>query len=269
MSSILKRIGTDVEAFCTRDGAIYPLRPGDIEGKKAKPHIINEKYDVGIQLDNVLAEITFMPASSGEQFKELCEIAKLSAVGYLKNRGLVPEFKSHHVFEPEEISYPHAKVAGCEPDYPAVEGEKAPVFNHMLFQVLRTGSGHIHIEVENATKSDIIQYVRGLDRVIGAPLCLAHNDPLRRKLYGQAGRFRYKPYGFEYRTPDNYWYSRSESFAVPMWDAINEMFSIPLSDKRWDMVNYSHKELAEHINMGSVPEIRDSLNSFDFPQLEV
>lgn len=265
-------IGTDVEGFAAVGNEIVALRPGDIDGDKADPFIINKTYDCGIQLDNVLAEVTFKPAFGGHEFEDLCALAKFDAGKYLNSKGFDPIYKSSHIFELEELNFPHAKVAGCEPDYAAIEDESVPQFNQEVFTRLRTGSGHLHFGLHGAKsleKHDIIQYVRGLDRCLGATLCTYHSDPTRRLLYGQAGRFRFKPYGFEYRTPDNYWFAESDELALAIWDVAKEMFRIPIGDKIWDKVNEQHRELANLINLGSVPEIKTLLKSFDFPTLEV
>jgi len=265
----LTTVGTDVEAFATDEqGNILALRPGMIEGKKAQPFVLDADYDIGIQLDNVLAEFTFMPSRSPSEFHDLCELTKISASKYLGERGMKPLFQSSHIFRPEELDFPHAKTAGCEPDFPAVEGDDPTVFDQSIFALLRSGSGHLHFGFdEPLEKSDVIQYVRGLDRAIGGPLCLMHSDPMRRRIYGQAGRFRFKPYGFEYRTPDNFWFDNSENMADDIWAVAHEMFSIPLSDPIWEEVNKDHTFLAQSINMGHIPEISALLDEFEFPSI--
>jgi hypothetical protein len=270
MNSLLLSMGTDVETFVTKDGEIHALKPGEIPGSKASPYIIDDRFDVGIQPDNVLAEITFSPAEHGDMFEGLCVMAKDIAEKYLNNLGFVPEYKSSHIFEPEQLNFDAAMVAGCEPDFPAIAGEEDPVFNMALFERLRTASGHLHFGMKYPlSKSQVIQYVRGLDRAIGAQMVLEHNDPIRRKLYGQAGRFRYKDYGFEYRTPDNFWFNHCDKYARALWATAEEMFSIPLTDTIWSKVNDQHVELARAINLGLIPEIKDMLDSFDFPRVVV
>jgi hypothetical protein len=47
--------------------------------------------------------------------------------------------------------------------------------------------------------------VKQLDSYLGLPSLLFDRDTLRRKMYGQAGAFRPKPYGVEYRVLSNAW----------------------------------------------------------------
>ena len=268
-----EKIGTDVEgmvAKVTDPKRIIPLRPGMVEGEKAHPYLISEYHNVGIQLDNVLFEVTFDPSHKADLFEERCAVAKRHVAGYLDNKGLVPHYKSSHWFEEEELLFPHAMVAGCEPDYPAIANEEPPVFNFDIFKVLRTGSGHLHFQLsEDVSRENIIQYVRGLDQCIAAYLCTLHNDSDRRKLYGQAGRFRFKPDypGFEYRTPDNYWFTQSSILAEPIFNAVKDMFDIQPNDSKWDKVNEYHTDMAKAINIGDITTVSALMELFDFPRL--
>jgi len=44
-----------------------------------------------------------------------------------------------------------------------------------------------------------------MDLFLGVPSVLIDDGKERKKLYGKAGAYRYKPYGVEYRTLSNFW----------------------------------------------------------------
>lgn len=101
---------------------------------------------------------------------------------------------------------------GCNPDFNAYEMVPNATPDGKL--PFRTGSGHVHIgfcEPNDANLSDFMhfykccQIAKELDFYLGLPSLHWDADNRRRELYGQAGAFRPKPYGMEYRVLSNAW----------------------------------------------------------------
>lgn len=103
-----------------------------------------------------------------------------------------------------------AKELGCDPDYNAYTLSKNPAPSGEA--TFRTGAGHIHlgwgsdIPVDNQEHLEICANItKVFDCFVGLYMTCIEGDNKRRQLYGKAGAFRPKPYGFEYRTPSNVW----------------------------------------------------------------
>lgn len=109
------------------------------------------------------------------------------------------------------VKIPEAMEIGCDPDYCAYTGKKMDGPDAGTMGQLRPASGHIHMGgLEDLSFEQQCILVRWLDVTLGLTLTSDEADngmdtEKRREWYGQAGRFRPKPYGIEYRTPSNLW----------------------------------------------------------------
>lgn len=199
-------LGADPEMFVKMGGkhvSGHNLIPGD----KAHPH----KVDKGaVQVDGTALEFNIDPASSEQEF-----VTNLDTV-MSTLRSMVPE----HELVADPVAYftedymstlpPEALDLGCEPDFSAWTGDVnvKPDVN----ATFRTGAGHIHVGVvegEDPTNKDFYDVccraVREMDVWLGLPSLFFDEDVKRREMYGKAGAFRPKAYGFEYRTLSNAW----------------------------------------------------------------
>lgn len=202
-------IGADPEFFVRRNGH-WMSGHGFKCGTKKEP--MQTKHG-SIQVDGVALECNVKPAAEKHEFvanvsgvisdlrefvkakDKLCEIIPQPAVffGVVKLAQL-----------PEEV-----RRLGCDPDYNAYTMSlNIPPKSDKL----RTGAGHIHVGwTENANPRTVAHMhkcaaiVKQLDFYLGMPSLQWEKDPLRRRLYGQAGAFRPKPYGLEYRVLGNSW----------------------------------------------------------------
>ena len=267
---MLKTLGHDTEAFGKKGKKIIPLSPDILHGTKEEPEKIGSF--ASLQLDNVLAEITQPPSNHIHHWCDTCAQSKLEAEKWLKdNHEISLVYKSHHKFDLNDVMTPWALQNGCAPDFTADTDDPVDKINMGLFTTLKTASGHIHVGVhkpEELTMSHKIQYVRALDFALGAPLVLLHNDPQRRKLYGRAARFRSKPYGFEYRTPDNWWFGQGDTnlyFAI--YEVIQNTMNIGPNSSGWDAINKHHSGMCKAINDGSVDDIKKFMSQNPFYQL--
>ena len=78
----------------------------------------------------------------------------------------------------------------------------------------RWAGGHVHINLPavHCNPTTVARCIRNVDAIAGVALVNMvgdWDDTQRRQFYGQAGEFRTKPYGFEYRTPSNQMWTSS------------------------------------------------------------
>jgi len=173
--------------------------------------------------DNVLAECTVKP---GENKEEVLANLKAAIKDFAKI--VVPyrlATRASAEFPDEELTHPDAIKVNCSPDTCAysMEMKRLPVD---VFERgnLRSCGGHIHLgenfAVKNEEGPEPIFTVYMLDLFLGIPSLFLDNDPTsvtRRTLYGEAGRFRKKEYGIEYRSLSNFWL-QSPTFASLIYD---------------------------------------------------
>lgn len=123
---------------------------------------------------------------------------------------------------------------GCTPDFNAYTGRINPRPDANV--PFRTGAGHVHIGfTENANPRDRAHFnkccriARECDFYLGLPSLLYDTDTRRRSLYGQAGAFRPKPYGLEYRVLSNAWLS-DERLMIQVFNRAFNAFHQSLND---------------------------------------
>ena len=99
----------------------------------------------------------------------------------------------------------------------------------------RSGGGHVHIGDERLLRDYGLWLAPSaviMDLLIGIPSLFLDRDPTspqRRRIYGQAGRFRICSYGMEYRTPGNFWLE-SPKLAGLMYDLCEFVCNLVCSD---------------------------------------
>ena len=268
---MLVSLGHDTELFGARDGKIIPLSPDILSGTKEDPFKIGKH--ASLQLDNVLCEVTSPPAHSAGVFAETMKRAKaLTEKWLMVNHKIEAVYDSHHKFNLNDVMTPWAMQNGCAPDFSADLDDPVAKIDMSLFTTLKTASGHIHIGVHKPEEWNMtrkIQIVRALDFALGAPLAILHNDPKRRQLYGRAARFRNKPYGFEYRTPDNYWFGHGDPFLYhAIFEVIKSTVQIDPNSRNWGELNEHHSMMCDAINKGEMDKVADFMAFNPFYQLD-
>jgi hypothetical protein len=193
-------IGADPELFLTDKYNKYKSAVNLIGGNKWNPKPIDDLGNAILE-DNVAVEFNIQPSTTLEEFK--FNINKV--LNHLKN--ILPEYnfstESAVLFPEEELNTPEAHVFGCEPDFNAWTLKQNPK-PYSKYETLRSAGGHIHIGSPIAQQYPI-QTIRAMDLYLGVPSISLDSSQMRRELYGQAGSFRLKPYGVEYRTLSNFW----------------------------------------------------------------
>lgn len=262
--------GSDPELMLIDKNGKYKSAIGIVQGNKDNRIKINghEFY-----YDNVLAECAIKPSFSKEEavsnFKECLKIYS----------DMVDPFKlqltSSHNYEKSELKHDDAKLVGCEPEYCPYEMKIAEIpTEEILHGTLRTCGGHIHLGSEYLTEGiNGILAMYMMDIFLGIPSLWLDKDQTsktRREMYGEAGRYRVKSYGMEYRSLSNFWlqsprfvefiYEMSEFVVMFVesgkaenhwsfdWDVFHS--TSRLSDA-WKCLTYNPKALREAIKTGN------------------
>lgn len=205
-------LGADPEFFLSREGK-YVSAHDLVPGTKDNPHPLK---DGALQADGTAVEFNVNPASTPEEFAGNVE-SVLKQIREMIDPVFKFEFKPAIHYDPVYFKrLPiYAKRLGCDPDFSSITGQqnKPP----RAVGSMRTGAGHIHVgwgkdlDIGNPDHLwDCRQVITALDGSLGFFSHVWDNDQERRKMYGQTGCFRPKPYGVEYRVPSNAWLNNPE-----------------------------------------------------------
>jgi len=267
-------VGADPEVWLTKNGLIVPS-VGLIKGTKEKPFVVEgSKVGLTLQEDNVSVELGWKPVKV-DKFTNTATSAFSEAETWVRNNigeeyGLLAN-KPDHIFLPEDLVSEQAQVFGCLPDQDAyLEGTfRTPIDpkdgslgigNH------RFAGGHIHLGYDKANAQvPPFALVRMLDWYYLYLLYDGYdNQGSRRKLYGQPGIYRDKPYGVEYRTPGNFWLynpSRMQSMASFAQMCLNKPRATQKAFKSimWDRVQESIKTEYLKVGYGEIQGVYENI----------
>lgn len=194
------KLGSDPEFFLMAGDKPISAE-GLIGGSKDFPLPISDRGH-GLQEDNVMLEITIPPCETpAEMYAEIQYAIKEAEkmTGYT-----VVNAPSMRNFRPEELDTQHAKTVGCDPDFNAWTREQNPIPE--LPEDIRFAGGHVHISLNGSYTAKYLELlIKHLDYYLALNAVIEDTDDERKKIYGTAGRFRFKPYGIEYRSLSNYW----------------------------------------------------------------
>lgn len=214
-------IGCDPELFLKKNGkpiTAIGLVPGD------KKHPV--KVEGGaIQRDGLAAEFNTdpVPFNNFDYFNgSIVSVIRQLRDVVKKNGGddVTLDISSWRDFDPEiyDKLSEEDKMLGCDPDFNAYTGEMNPPPDANTNR--RGAAGHLHfgygqdIPVDHPEHFDnCCKLAKIFDRTVGMTSIIINPDVTRREHYGKAGAFRPKPYGIEYRVPDNSWIGSKEKRA--------------------------------------------------------
>lgn len=204
-------MGTDPELFLARKGKVVGSEEAVPEGGIAGV----------VTRDGVQVELHPGPSACRETLASNLGRAFFALDQKLKVTDLNLSFDSLVNVGKEEFDKlaAKAKVFGCDKSYsPYTEnGESTPITVNAAEYTQRHAGGHIHFGIAGNTKVfPSVAYdpqlakllARFMDYIVGNQLVLIDRDPgqvERRKHYGRAGEYRTPHWGFEYRTPSNFW----------------------------------------------------------------
>lgn len=213
MSNNAILIGADPEVFVRNPNSKkFVSAHGMIPGTKAEPFLVKNG---AVQVDGMALEFNIDPARTATEFITNCNVVQ-NQLREMVDAGYEIVKEPVAFFDPEYYqSVPEfAKELGCDPDYNAYTGEANPRPPVDESNPMRTASGHVHIGWTNGAEpfdpthfEDCRTVVRQLDYFLGVPSLYWDKDNRRRQMYGQAGAFRPKSYGVEYRVLSNRWLS--------------------------------------------------------------
>lgn len=206
-------IGADPEIFVTNKDGRFRSAHGLVPGTKTEPFRVNNG---AVQVDGMALEFNIDPVETEDDF-----VSNITSVMQQMQEMVEPKRKfaivpscrfngNHFRVQPDE-----AKELGCEPDYNAYTLTANPRPDNET--TMRTAAGHVHIGIEDimggpvedpTSQEHMIRcatLVKQLDGYLGIPSVLYDKDRERRSMYGQAGAFRPKTYGLEYRVLSNAW----------------------------------------------------------------
>ncbi len=206
------KIGYDVEIFYAKSGwdmVAYIVPPLWCEGTKQAP--IKIPNGVGFwQRDGVALELNGMPTTGYRTFSRNATIQLNAAL--LKDGYFLSSSSEAQLDEETFLTSPAARDIGCEPDYNAwTEKINPPPSYHSLGRN-RYAGGHLHFSwprSRSASRDEKFQMVRTLDLLLGSLVLEKEKPSCRRDHYGRSGACRLKPYGVEWRAPDNSWFLNS------------------------------------------------------------
>jgi len=199
-------IGADPEMFLRRDNTFVSAH-GLIPGTKENPHQVNRG---AVQVDGMAVEFNINPANNVASFRANIRGVRNQLEKMLEGYEVVAKPIAYFTDEYMRSQPKEALELGCEPDFNAYTGQSNPRPNGEVN--FRTAGGHVHIGWTTDVPKDHPDHVeacrmlaRELDYYIGVPSMFWDGDNGRREMYGQAGAFRPKSYGMEYRSLSNAW----------------------------------------------------------------
>ena len=201
------KLGADPELFLEKDGIIISAE-GMIGGTKHEPKAISNKGHA-IQEDNVMIEFNIPAADNRDSFVDDIVFVKDYLTQLVGLYDCKLNISASAELDKKQLTTAQAKLFGCEPDLnvytKSVNDPPEPT------GTLRTCGGHIHIGFLNPSFATSELIVLAMDQVLGLESIILDPDVRRREMYGNAGAFRVKSYGVEYRSLSNFWIKDEES----------------------------------------------------------
>lgn len=253
--------GADIEAFLMKQetGEIISAE-GIIKGTKRKPFNFDPSSPFwATSLDNILAEYCIPPARTREEFVQ--NVTK--SIGYIKSilpEGICIASIPSAVIHDKYLQSANAKLFGCESDYNVWKKEvnKKPQAENIN---LRSSGQHIHGSYDNPCIDTTEKIIKTLDAFLGVPSILMEPENERRKLYGKAGAFRFKDYGFEYRPLSGFFASSPDLIG---WCFDNTQLAVNfINDGRFDEIEAVGDQIQCAINTNDKIMASNIIKQFD------
>lgn len=221
-------IGADPEIFVARRGNIisgHDLPFGTKTSPRATPNGT-------VQVDGMALEVNVRPSAGRLEFIKNCAsvLSDLDKLLKASDREMYLVVQPSATFSEEYLAgLPEtAKELGCNPDWNAYEmreNQRPDATGNF-----RTTGGHIHVGWGEGFNVESLEHIgvcaevaKQLDYTVGLVSLDFDVDTRRRELYGQAGSFRPKPYGMEYRVLSPMWLLSTQHTAAVFQGAIKAL----------------------------------------------
>ena len=237
-------VGSDPEFFLShRTYGMVPATEYNTPGTKLEPTVIPNAPGSTFHRDNVMVELQPLEADNPREWVANAQLAFDEVAGLYSSRSLQLALSDTAAFDNDRIKdLSEAQEIGCEPDKCAYTGEAAEPTSAAVMGRTRCAGGHIHIGVDGFTEEELREVVKYMDMFEQIPMLRTEEGYRvhrlnRRKYYGQAGRYRIKPYGVEWRTPANTtWHSYMEGGVNSLYSTIAVVLSLVKQGVTVDMV---------------------------------
>ena len=263
---IFNSIGTDPELFLVNENNEGVPSEEYFKGSKNRPtNIKGLGKGFSILCDNVMVEYNIPPCYNANEFIE----NNNKMLNWIKN--YIPEYinidiSASKYFNPEKLTSRTAKEFGCSPDFNAwyLEQNIKPDVN----TTLRSCGGHIHVGYSELDFDTSIKLIKLFDYFLGVPSIILDTDTERRKLYGNAGCFRLKDFGFEYRSLSNFWL-KSDELMEWVYNQVQFVFDFYNENSNFEFLDSD--EIVECINTQNISEAYRLIEKYNIqlPKLEV
>lgn len=254
-------IGCDPELFLVHKDTGKPTSAlGIIPGTKECPVDIGK--GCALLIDNVMAEFCVPPAKIAGEMHDSIQHALSAIKEKAAKHNLTTSIVPSLTFDDDQLDNPHAQMFGCSPDFDAWREQvnDAPIPTPEL--KLRSAAGHIHIGYEKSNINTSLALIKLMDLFLGVPSIILDEDKDRRKLYGNAGCFRPKPYGFEYRTLSNFWIDDLDKIE---WVFQNIQLAIDMFENDVNISEDDQKNIVKCINSQNSDLANQLVQQFNIP----
>lgn len=224
-------VGADPELFMQDAQGAFVSAIGRIGGSKRAPRPLPLGDGFAVQEDNVAVEFNIPPADSREQFVNYINRTMSFLSDEVGKLGLhFVNVSATNKWSAEDMAHPAAHEFGCDPDFNAWDGGKRNPRPKATDTTLRTCGGHVHVGLKMRSMEQMLKAVKMMDLFTSVPAQIMDHGELRKQLYGKAGAFRKKPYGFEYRSLSNFW-ALSPTLTGWVYDATQQAMDALLNNK--------------------------------------
>lgn len=228
-----------------------------------------------VQVDGMALEFNIDPASTIDQWVEYHSsvLDQLESKANAQNLSvcdvsLLDYSKYINTMNPTDDEL----IFGCDPDLNAGTGAENSMPDNDGSIMFRTAGGHVHVGFSDwsETCGDALETARTLVKMMDATLGLwsviEDSGIERKQLYGKAGAFRVKSYGFEYRTLSNFWVFNDEHLKH-VFTTVTKLMSLP-APRMFSLVSRVenlYSQIEEAINTNNTPlarELQEQMQEF-------
>ena len=223
-------LGADPEFFLEYKGKLAPVE--EIVKEVGEDRLFKSDTAYNSFQDGLAFELTISPTSCRQIFAERFSKSIRHIVKGVGKKDIILSKKNHFKLtnkQLEKLSIDSLNF-GCEPSRDAWnKGEEKTIDINPLSYKHRFAGGHIHLGVKRnkhdrnnrvyakTVLKNRVKLVKLLDYVVGNLSVLLDRDTdnkLRRETYGQAGEYRSKYYGVEYRVLSNFWFRNYRTLSL-------------------------------------------------------